>query len=216
MLVIYFHNLLVIYFQILLPFSRDTTVLKHFSHSSATPAKSYIRGKMGVEDFAINYPPNGVIPFHGFAMYGRCLSTDLAFTCMVSCPSTDSPCIVDVFQLFWSLLSPFSEQLWDDMHFVWFSMWDEFFSPRVSESRPSRLRRGWLTWKTIQHAFSHILYTSSHFNQAKYTEKLQSWKACEMDLSHNCSLHGRRSEVCEKKSISHVWSDTLPRIFHLR
>ena len=27
-----------------------------------------------------------------------------------------------------------------DMHFVLFSMWDGFFSPRVSESRPSRLR----------------------------------------------------------------------------
>ena len=30
-----------------------------------------------------------------------------------------------------------------DMHFVWFSMWDGFYSPRVSESHPSRWRRGW-------------------------------------------------------------------------
>ncbi|KAI0232517.1 TBC1 domain family member 19 [Lamellibrachia satsuma] len=56
-------------YQVLLPFSRDTMVLKHFAHSSATPAKSYIRGKLGVEAFAVTYPPNGVIPFHGFAMY---------------------------------------------------------------------------------------------------------------------------------------------------
>ena len=29
------------------------------------------------------------------------------------------------------------------MNFVWFSMWDGFFSPRVSESHPSRMRWGW-------------------------------------------------------------------------
>ncbi len=56
-------------YQILLPFSRDTMVLQHFQDSSATPAKSYIRGKLGVEEYAVNYPPNGVIPFHGFSMY---------------------------------------------------------------------------------------------------------------------------------------------------
>ncbi|CAG5120893.1 unnamed protein product, partial [Candidula unifasciata] len=56
-------------YQVLLPFSRDTVVLKHFVQNSATPPKSYIRGKLGVEEFAVIYPPNGVIPFHGFAMY---------------------------------------------------------------------------------------------------------------------------------------------------
>ncbi|KAL8612925.1 hypothetical protein ACOMHN_035002 [Nucella lapillus] len=56
-------------YQVLLPFSRDTVVLKHFRLNSANPPKSYIRGKLGVEEFAVVYPPNGVIPFHGFAMY---------------------------------------------------------------------------------------------------------------------------------------------------
>ena len=28
---------------------------------------------------------------------------------------------------------------WEDMHFVWFYMWDGFFSPQVYESHPSRL-----------------------------------------------------------------------------
>ncbi|KAH9507879.1 hypothetical protein Btru_053112 [Bulinus truncatus] len=56
-------------YQVLLPFSRDSFVLKHFAYSSATPPKSYIRGKLGLDDFAVTYPPNGVIPFHGFAMY---------------------------------------------------------------------------------------------------------------------------------------------------
>lgn len=56
-------------YQILLPFTRDTVVLKHFSQNSASPPKSYIRGKLGMEEYAVIYPPNGVIPFHGFAMY---------------------------------------------------------------------------------------------------------------------------------------------------
>ncbi len=46
-------------------------VLKHVLNTSATPPKSYIRGKLGVEEFAVSYPPNGVIPFHGFTMYGK-------------------------------------------------------------------------------------------------------------------------------------------------
>ncbi|XP_062991686.1 TBC1 domain family member 19 isoform X2 [Elgaria multicarinata webbii] len=41
-------------YQVLLCFSRDTSVLEHFAYNSATPPKSYIRG---------------VIPFHGFSMY---------------------------------------------------------------------------------------------------------------------------------------------------
>ncbi|KFP92540.1 TBC1 domain family member 19, partial [Apaloderma vittatum] len=56
-------------YQVLLCFSRDTSVLEHFSYSSATPPKSYIRGKLGMEEYAVFYPPNGVIPFHGFSMY---------------------------------------------------------------------------------------------------------------------------------------------------
>ncbi|XP_067418652.1 TBC1 domain family member 19 isoform X3 [Emydura macquarii macquarii] len=55
--------------EVLLCFSRDTSVLVHFSYNSATPPKSYIRGKLGVEEYAVFYPPNGVIPFHGFSMY---------------------------------------------------------------------------------------------------------------------------------------------------
>ncbi|XP_025021606.1 TBC1 domain family member 19 isoform X1 [Python bivittatus] len=56
-------------YQVLLCFSRDTSVLEHFVYNSATPPKSYIRGKLGMEQYAVFYPPNGVIPFHGFSMY---------------------------------------------------------------------------------------------------------------------------------------------------
>ncbi|XP_054855833.1 TBC1 domain family member 19 isoform X2 [Eublepharis macularius] len=56
-------------YQVLLCFSRDTSVLQHFAYNSAIPPKSYIRGKLGMEEYAVFYPPNGVIPFHGFSMY---------------------------------------------------------------------------------------------------------------------------------------------------
>ncbi|XP_036967614.1 TBC1 domain family member 19 [Acanthopagrus latus] len=56
-------------YQVLLCFSRDTAVLDHFKYNSATPPKSYIQGKVGEEECAVVYPPNGVIPFHGFSMY---------------------------------------------------------------------------------------------------------------------------------------------------
>ncbi|NXK53751.1 TBC19 protein, partial [Chauna torquata] len=45
-------------YQVLLCFSRDTSVLEHFAYSSATPPKSYIRGKLGIEEYAVFYPPN--------------------------------------------------------------------------------------------------------------------------------------------------------------
>ncbi|XP_076016137.1 TBC1 domain family member 19 [Genypterus blacodes] len=56
-------------YQVLLCFSRDTAVLEHFKYNSATPPKSYIQGKVGDEECVVVYPPNGVIPFHGFSMY---------------------------------------------------------------------------------------------------------------------------------------------------
>ncbi|CAB4017947.1 Hypothetical predicted protein [Paramuricea clavata] len=56
-------------YQVLLAFTRDTKVLKHFDQMSSSPPKSYIRGKLGVHEYAVFYPPNGIIPFHGFSMY---------------------------------------------------------------------------------------------------------------------------------------------------
>nr|XP_061816228.1 TBC1 domain family member 19-like isoform X2 [Nerophis lumbriciformis] len=55
-------------YQVLLCFSRDAVVLEHFKYNSATPPKSTIQDKEDVEH-DIFYPPNGVIPFHGFSMY---------------------------------------------------------------------------------------------------------------------------------------------------
>ncbi|XP_077085647.1 TBC1 domain family member 19 isoform X1 [Siphateles boraxobius] len=61
-------------YQVLLCFSRDTAVLQHFNYNSATPPKSCVQivsfsGKSSSEQCAVVYPPNGVIPFHGFSMY---------------------------------------------------------------------------------------------------------------------------------------------------
>ena len=50
-----------------------------------------------------------------------------------------------------------------------------------------------------KYIFSHTLM---HLNEVKYTVQSRiSWKPCEMDLSHNCSLHGGKSEVCEKNYV---------------
>ena len=45
----------------------------------------------------------------------------------------------------------------EDMHFVWFSMWDGFFSHGEIHLT--------ITWKTIQNAFSRILYTLIKLNK---------------------------------------------------
>ena len=84
--------------------------------------------------------------------------------------------------------------VWNDMHFVWFSMWDWFShhsSPipiRVSWSR----RLGFL-WDSERSGgkSSRILYTSTHVNHAKYTPR-------KLNFSHNCSQHWGKSEVCQK------------------
>lgn len=55
-------------YQALLVFSRDATVLNNTA-STQQPPRSYIKGRLGDDSCAVTYPPNGVIPFHGFSMY---------------------------------------------------------------------------------------------------------------------------------------------------
>uniref|UniRef100_H2UKV9 Recombination signal binding protein for immunoglobulin kappa J region n=1 Tax=Takifugu rubripes TaxID=31033 RepID=H2UKV9_TAKRU len=55
-------------YQVLLCFSRDTTVLEHFAYNSATPPRSYVQGEPPPVRFFI-LPTVSVIPFHGFSMY---------------------------------------------------------------------------------------------------------------------------------------------------
>ena len=72
------------------------------------------------------------------------------------------------------------------MHFAWFSMRDGFFSHHKHPNparvacdegairRRTMVREIHLTWKTIQNAFSRILYTLRHVNHAKYMYIAQS------------------------------------------
>ncbi|KFM70919.1 TBC1 domain family member 19, partial [Stegodyphus mimosarum] len=53
------------YTKILLVFSRDTSVTSHFERSTGNPPSAVLRGT----HTTVTYPPNGVIPFHGFSMY---------------------------------------------------------------------------------------------------------------------------------------------------
>ncbi|XP_042871283.1 TBC1 domain family member 19-like [Penaeus japonicus] len=63
-----------ILYQVLLCFFRDTEVLSHFEHSSASPPLSVARGQTPSPDTLVAYPPCGIIPFHGFTMYAAPLS----------------------------------------------------------------------------------------------------------------------------------------------
>ncbi|CAH1389958.1 unnamed protein product [Nezara viridula] len=56
-------------YQVMLCFSRDAEVLCIFSHSSAQPVHGVLRGKPPTIENTVIYPPNGIIPFHGFTMY---------------------------------------------------------------------------------------------------------------------------------------------------
>lgn len=75
----------------LLCFFRDTEVLSHFEHSSASPPLAVARGNTPSPNALVAYPPCGVIPFHGFTMYGTsslCERLDI-FSCLFSSFSLD-------------------------------------------------------------------------------------------------------------------------------
>lgn len=55
--------------QILLSFSRDTQLLDHFKNTSAIPPRAFTRTALSEPDATVIYPPNGIIPFHGFSFY---------------------------------------------------------------------------------------------------------------------------------------------------
>ena len=97
------------------------------------------------------------------------------------------------FSLFWSHLG---QNYGYDMHFVWSSMWDGIFSPLVSESDEGGIRRLHLEWKTIQNAFSRILYTLRQFNQSEYT--VQTKTMWDRLMSQRFSTWGKVRSMREK------------------
>ncbi|CAG7838511.1 unnamed protein product [Allacma fusca] len=56
-------------YQVLLSFSRDVALLELFDRSSKSPLTAVLKGKGGHPDGCVIYPPNGIVPFHGFTMY---------------------------------------------------------------------------------------------------------------------------------------------------
>lgn len=53
----------------MLCFTRDTEVLSVFNNSTSHPIFMPLVGKPPARAI---YPPSGVMPFHGFTMYGEC------------------------------------------------------------------------------------------------------------------------------------------------
>lgn len=54
----------------MLCFSRDTEVLQSLDDSSSY-MQVVLKGKPVTAENTLMFPPNGVIPFHGFTMYGK-------------------------------------------------------------------------------------------------------------------------------------------------
>ncbi|XP_040575827.1 TBC1 domain family member 19 [Lepeophtheirus salmonis] len=124
--------------QVLLCFSRDTEVLTKFQYRSTTPAKATLRSIGMSKNMNGNphgntviYPPNGVIPFHGFAMYVAPFSYIydnpvqlyytfrafyLQFACKLHEISSDSQGILSLCSTFETLLQSQEPDLWT--HFV--------------------------------------------------------------------------------------------------
>lgn len=61
----------------MLCFSRDSEVQSLLKSILGNPMVTTIKGKLSGSDSIINFPPSGVIPFHGFTMYGKCYSITL-------------------------------------------------------------------------------------------------------------------------------------------
>lgn len=57
-------------YQIMLCFLRDGEILKKLPNQPAFMQVN-IKGKQSTPENSIIFPPSGVIPFHGFTMYGK-------------------------------------------------------------------------------------------------------------------------------------------------
>lgn len=54
----------------MLCFSRDSEVMQCLKGSTGNPLTVTIKGKQTSPDSVTVFPPSGIIPFHGFTMYG--------------------------------------------------------------------------------------------------------------------------------------------------
>lgn len=58
----------------MLCFSRDSEVLQLLPEPSGCMPVT-LKGKQQISENTLLYPPNGVIPFYGFTMYGKLINT---------------------------------------------------------------------------------------------------------------------------------------------
>ncbi|XP_039278684.1 TBC1 domain family member 19 [Nilaparvata lugens] len=66
-------------YQVLLCFSRDTEILSVYNHSCGSPIHGVLKSKPATLENTVVYPPSGVIPFHGFTMYGKFITECSAY-----------------------------------------------------------------------------------------------------------------------------------------
>ena len=55
----------------MLCFSRDIELMQQLKGSIGNPPTVTIKGKQTSAESATVFPPSGIIPFHGFSMYGK-------------------------------------------------------------------------------------------------------------------------------------------------
>lgn len=67
------------FLQVLLCFSRDHEILKSLPNQT-TFMQVPVKGKQSSTENTIAFPPSGVIPFHGFTMYCKCINRHNFYT----------------------------------------------------------------------------------------------------------------------------------------
>jgi hypothetical protein len=66
----------------MLCFSRDGEVMQQLKGSIGSPLTVTIKGKQTSAESVTVFPPSGVIPFHGFTMYGKDDRVSEIFHCL--------------------------------------------------------------------------------------------------------------------------------------
>jgi hypothetical protein len=64
----------------MLCFTRDAEILSVFHHTSSNPVTALLKGRPANIENTVVFPPSGIIPFHGFTMYGEAFKLKIPFT----------------------------------------------------------------------------------------------------------------------------------------
>ena len=114
-------------------------------------------------------------------------------------------------------LPPCREQLWDDMHFVWFSMWDGFFSPRVHSTAlvppESRSDEGGIRWRVVRNSSHMEHHTKCIFSHTYTLIKLNTLCKVSDHETHVRWIY-LTTVLCmgEGQKVSHTCTSDLPHV----